>query len=99
MRKSALALLLGPLCLLSCQPAAEELPTPARSPAVLDYTLLGIWPERHLSYEVSNALQEAGIRSKLSGSQPCLLNVETAKLGPAQDIVAANPKWQHSRIR
>ena len=98
MRKSALLLLAGCLCLGACQPAPEEVPPPHEA-AVLDYSLLGIWPERFLAYEVSTALGEAGIRSKLSGSQPCLLNVETSKMGQAQAIVAANPKWQQSRIR
>lgn len=83
--------------LISCQPALEE--APAGEPVVLDYTLLGIWPERHRALEVSGALMEAGIRSKLSGHQPCLINVETAKLGEARVIVAANPEWQQSRIR
>ena len=92
-----IAAMTGCLSLISCQPPLEE--APAGKPVVLDYTLLGIWPERHRALEVSGALMEAGIRSKLSGYQPCLINVETAKLGEARVIVAANPEWQQSRIR
>ena len=99
MRKFTLALLAGSICLCSCQPALEEEQPAPRQPAVLDYTMLGIWPNRMQVYGISSALGEAGIRCQLSGQQPCILNVETAKLGQAMDIVAANPAWQQNRIR
>ena len=61
--------------------------------------MLGIWPERYQAYEISNALEEAGIVTTMSGNRPTILNVETQKLGQAEAMVAANPKWQQSRIR
>ena len=100
MRLIHLAAALFTLGLISCQPKEPEKPSrPRHQAAVLDYTMLGIWPERYQAYEISNALGEFGIRSTLSGRQPCILNVEAAKLGQAQAMVAANPAWQQTRIR
>ena len=65
----------------------------------MDYTLLGIWPERFQADEVAAALGEAGIQSKLSGYRPCAVNVETSKLEQAQRAVLNNPAWAGSMIR
>jgi len=74
---------------LSCQPK-EEAPPP-RPSAVLDYTLLGIWPDRYQALAVRDALKEAGIHSQLSGYQPCVINVETSKLEQARAIMSSSP--------
>ena len=97
MRFTHLAAVLLATGLISCEPKEPE--KPRHQAAVLDYTMLGIWPERYQAYEISNALGEYGIRSTLSGRRPCVLNVEAAKLGQAQAMVAANPAWQQTRIR
>ncbi|MDX1679796.1 MAG: hypothetical protein R3242_03600, partial [Akkermansiaceae bacterium] len=62
----------------------------------LNYTMLGIWPERHHAYDISKALKEAGIESTMSGHRPCVLNVETAKLEQAYSIVRAKPEWMEA---
>lgn len=87
--------------LTSCQPTADEVkPMPqAHQSLVFDYSMLGIWPERYQAYEISNALEEVGIRSKMSGSKPCILNVETSKLERAQRVVLSDPSWSGSMIR
>ena len=99
MRLLQLITICGCAGLISCQPKPEEAKPEPRQPAVLDYTLLGIWPERYQAYEISNALGEAGIQSQLSGVRPCILNVETSKLERAQRAVLNNPEWQANRIR
>ncbi|MGA0899887.1 MAG: hypothetical protein ACO3SO_05745 [Luteolibacter sp.] len=101
MKNAAIFAALVYVLLGSCQPATDA-HKPKREfhqPVVLDYTLLGIWPERYQAYEIGNALEVAGIRSKLSGVRPCLINVETAKLSQAQSFVMAHPSWQQKRIR
>lgn len=77
--------------LSSCQTTVEMTPPP--QPVTLNYTMLGIWPQRHIAYQVSAALKEEGIATKLSGYQPCAVNVEADRLEQARAIVAANPNW------
>lgn len=55
--------------------------------------MLGIWPERYQAYQISVALKEAGIGTRLSGHIPCIINVEYDKLGQAYRIASSHPSW------
>lgn len=80
----------------SCQ-TADPTPPP-REEVELNYTMLGIWPQRFQAYEISDALKEAGIRSQLSGYQPCILNVEATKLRKARELVDGQAAWRDSAV-
>ena len=101
MRKSNVFAVLVSLCLCACQPAPdEEEPKPKpHQPAVLDYTMLGIWSERYQAYEISNALEEVGIGSTMSGIRPCIHNVETRKWREAWHLLDSNPHWLNLAIK
>jgi len=79
------------LAICSCQPAAPEPKRPQL--ANLNYTLLGIWNQRPVAFDISRELREAGILSQLSGKAPTAVNVEGNKLDQAREIVAAHPEW------
>lgn len=98
MMRSPLFLMSWGIALASCQPGEPERPPPPQI-ANLNYTLLGIWPQRYQAYDIAQALKQEGIRSKLSGHAPCALNVESDKLERARRAVLNNPEWLENMIR
>ncbi|MDX1680516.1 MAG: hypothetical protein R3242_07285 [Akkermansiaceae bacterium] len=80
--------LLAITALNSCQTTVQE--DPPHQSISLNYTMLGIWPERHEVYGITEALKQAGINYQLSGYRPCIINVEAERLEEARAIANAS---------